>query len=820
MQSGGFTDRAKAALSLAEKMASRMSAGYVGTEHILVGLLREKEGVAARVLKGNGADEEKIVEMIQELIMPEVTVALRERQGYSPRAKFVLEEAHRQADRFGSNATGTEHILLAMLKEAENVAVRLLNTLGISVQKLYADTLISMGEDGNLYKEDLGRKQARRGRAGSALEQYSRDLTALAAAGALDPVIGREREIRRVIEILSRRTKNNPCLIGEPGVGKTAVVEGLALRIVAGEVPFTVQNKRLLTLDLSGMVAGSKYRGEFEERIKKVIREVEEDGNVILFLDEMHTIIGAGGAEGAIDASNILKPSLARGELQMIGATTVAEYHKYVEKDAALERRFQSVYVEEPTIEEAVEILKGVAPKYEEHHRVTITEDAITAAVQLSERYINDRNLPDKAIDLIDEAAAAVRLNNTRTPENLKEMLLRIQDMDAQVEDCLKRQEFEKAGEVRREQEKLIRNYERARERKRRQQTESSLAVSENEIAEVVSSWTKVPVKKLTEKESERLLRLESVLHRRVIGQKAAVSAVSRAIRRGRVGLQDPGRPIGSFLFLGPTGVGKTELSKALAEAMFGTESALIRVDMSEYMEGHSVSKMIGSPPGYVGFEEGGQLSEKIRKNPYSVVLFDEIEKAHPDVFNVLLQVLDDGHITDSKGRRVSFKNTILIMTSNAGAQRIVAPKNLGFSMETSKEQDYEKMKAGVMEEVKKLFKPEFINRIDEIMVFQPLDKKEMHEIINLLSGNLAKRCREQMQIKLSVSSALKEHILTKYSDDKMGARPLKRAIQNVVEDKLAEEILAGQVKAGDTVTAGFRKGQVVFQTAEEKRTG
>ncbi len=817
MQSGGFTDRARTALSLAEKMASRMSAGYVGTEHILVGLLREKEGVAARVLKANGADEEKIVEMIRELIMPEVTVSVKEREGYSPRARFVLEEAHRQADRFGANATGTEHILLAMLREGENVAVRLLNTLGISVQKLYADTLVSMGEDGNLYKEDLGRKQARKGRAASALEQYSRDLTALAAAGALDPVIGRESEIKRVIEILSRRTKNNPCLIGEPGVGKTAVVEGLALRIVAGEVPFTVQNKRLLTLDLSGMVAGSKYRGEFEERIKKVIREVEEDGNVILFLDEMHTIIGAGGAEGAIDASNILKPSLARGELQMIGATTVAEYHKYVEKDAALERRFQSVYVEEPTIEEAVEILKGVAPKYEEHHRVTITQEAIAAAVQLSERYINDRNLPDKAIDLIDEAAAAVRLNNTRTPENLKEMLLRIQDMDAQVEDCLKNQEFEKAGEVRREQEKLIRNYERARERKRRQQTESSLVVGENEIAEVVSAWTKVPVKKLTEKESERLLRLEKVLHKRVIGQSAAVSAVSRAIRRGRVGLQDPGRPIGSFLFLGPTGVGKTELSKALAEAMFGTESALIRVDMSEYMEGHSVSKMIGSPPGYVGFEEGGQLSEKIRKNPYSVVLFDEIEKAHPDVFNVLLQVLDDGHITDSKGRKVSFKNTILIMTSNAGAQRIVSPKNLGFSIETSKEQDYEKMKAGVMEEVKKLFKPEFINRIDEIMVFQPLDKKEMHEIINLLGSNLAKRCREQIQIKLSVSSALKEHILSKYSDEKMGARPLKRALQNVVEDKLAEEILAGRVKAGDTVTAGYRKGAVVFQTSDEK---
>lgn len=813
MQSGGFTDRAKTALSLAEKMASRMNAGYVGTEHILVGLLREKTGVAARVLKSSGAEEEKIVEMIRELIMPEVTVTVREREGYSPRARAVLEEAHSQADRFGAEATGTEHILLAILKEGENVAVRLLNTLGISIQKLYADTLIAMGEDGNLYKEDLGKKQSRKGRSSSALEQYSRDLTALAAAGGLDPVIGRENEIRRVIEILSRRTKNNPCLIGEPGVGKTAVVEGLALRIVAGEVPFTVQNKRLLTLDLSGMVAGSKYRGEFEERIKKVIREVQEDGNVILFLDEMHTIIGAGGAEGAIDASNILKPSLARGELQMIGATTVAEYHKYVEKDAALERRFQSVYVEEPTIKEAMEILRGVKGKYEEHHKVTITEDAIAAAVQLSERYINDRNLPDKAIDLIDEAASAVRLNDTRTPENLKEMLARIQEIDGEVEACLKAMELEKAADIRKEQDKLIRNYERIKERKRRQQAESSPAVTENEIAGVVSSWTKVPVKKLTEKESERLLKLEKVLHGRVIGQEAAVSAVSRAIRRGRVGLADPGRPIGSFLFLGPTGVGKTELSKALAEAMFGTESALIRVDMSEYMEGHSVSKMIGSPPGYVGFEEGGQLSEKIRKNPYSVVLFDEIEKAHPDVFNVLLQVLDDGHITDSKGRKVSFKNTILIMTSNAGAQRIVAPKNLGFFTETTREQDYEKMKAGVMEEVKKLFKPEFINRIDEIMVFQPLDKKEMHEIMNLLVSNLAGRCKEQMQIRLTVSSALKEHILTKYSDDKMGARPLKRALQNVVEDQLAEEILSGRVKAGDTVTAGFRKGQTVFDT-------
>ena len=811
MQSGGFTDKAKAALSLAEKTASRMRAGYVGTEHILVGLLREGTGVAFKVLKENGADESKIIEMIQELIMPETVVTIKEREGASPRAKAVLDEAHRQADRFGADKTGTEHILLALLKEGENVAVRLLNTMGISVQKLYVDTLIAMGEDGNLYKEDLGKKQNRKGKQTSTLEQYSRDLTALAAAGRLDPVVGRENEIKRVIEILSRRTKNNPCLIGEPGVGKTAVVEGLALRIVAGEVPFTVQNKRLLTLDLSGMVAGSKYRGEFEERIKRVIREVQEDGNVILFLDEMHTIIGAGGAEGAIDASNILKPSLARGELQLIGATTVAEYHKYVEKDAALERRFQSVYVEEPTIEEAVEILAGVAPKYEEHHKVAITREAILAAVQLSERYINDRNLPDKAIDLIDEAAAGVRLRGMHTPENFKEMLEHIQEMDREIEKHLKTRDLEEASVIRKEQEKLIKKFERIKERNRQKQSENSFSIGANEIAEVVASWTKVPVKKLTQKESERLLRLEKVLHKRVIGQKDAVSAVSRAIRRGRVGLQDPNRPIGSFLFLGPTGVGKTELSKALAEAMFGSENALIRVDMSEYMEGHSVSKMIGSPPGYVGFEEGGQLSEKIRKNPYSVVLFDEIEKAHPDVFNVLLQVLDDGHITDSKGRKVSFKNTILIMTSNAGAQRIIAPKNLGFSMDSTKEQDYEKMKAGVMEEVKKIFKPEFINRIDEIMVFQPLDKKEMHEIMTLLCDNLIGRCKKQMQIKLLISSALKEHIVTKYADDKMGARPLKRALQTVVEDRLAEEILSGRVKAGDAVTAGFRKEQVVF---------
>ncbi len=815
-QKYGFTDKARTALKLAEKTAVRMRAGYVGTEHILVGLLKENTGVAAKVLSDNGTDEAKIIEMIQELIVPDGLVAVLDKESYSPRAQFVLEEAHRQADRFGAERTGTEHILLALLKEGENVAVRLLNTLGISVQKLYADTLIAMGEDGNLYKEDLSKKPNRKSKQTSTLDQYSRNLTALAAEGKLDPVIGREDEIKRVIEILSRRTKNNPCLIGEPGVGKTAVVEGLALRIASGEVPFTVQNKRVLTLDLSGMVAGSKYRGEFEERIKKVIREVQEDGNVILFLDEMHTIIGAGGAEGAIDASNILKPSLARGELQLIGATTVAEYHKYVEKDAALERRFQSVYVEEPSIEQAVEILKGIAPKYEEHHKVTITEEAIRAAVTLSERYINDRNLPDKAIDLIDEAAAAVRLANTHVSDKLQTAQQAIKEMDLQIEECLKAEDFETASTLRVQQDEMIRKYERAREKNQRSQTGNKFSIGENEIAEVVSSWTKVPVKKLTEKESERLLKLEKVLHKRVIGQNDAVTAVSQAIRRGRVGLQDPGRPIGSFLFLGPTGVGKTELSKALAEAMFGSENALIRVDMSEYMEGHSVSKMIGSPPGYVGFEEGGQLSEKIRKNPYSVVLFDEIEKAHPDVFNVLLQVLDDGHITDSKGRKVSFKNTILIMTSNAGAQRIVEPKNLGFSTETSKEQDYEKMKAGVMEEVKKLFKPEFINRIDEIMVFKPLGKEEMHDIVNLLCDTLAKRCRTQMQIDITFRPALKEHLVTKYSDAKMGARPLKRALQNVVENQLAEEILAGRIKSGDTAAVGFRREQVVFDVKEK----
>ena len=812
-----FTDKAKAALMLAERAARSLRQSYVGSEHILLGLLRENTGVAATVLQNNKVDPVQLKEMIKDLIVPESSVLIAERDGYSPRAQSILEEAHRQAERFHSDKTGTEHILLALLKEGENVAVRLLNTMGISVQKLYVDVLVAMGEDGALYKEDLSRKQNKKKGGASTLEQYSRDLTALARDGKLDPVIGRENEITRVIQILSRRTKNNPCLIGEPGVGKTAVVEGLAARIANGEVPFTVQNKRVLTLDLSGMVAGSKYRGEFEERIKKVIKEVIEDGDIILFLDELHTIIGAGGAEGAIDASNILKPSLARGEIQLIGATTIAEYRKYIEKDAALERRFQPITVEEPTVEEAENILRGIAHKYEEHHHVTITPEAISAAVALSARYINDRNLPDKAIDLIDEAAAAVRLHVTKQPDQLRELSEEIKKIDLQIERSIRMEAFTQAAELKKKQEDCIKKYDRIVKKMERDEEKRSYVVGENEIAEVVALWTKIPVKKLAEKESERLLKLESILHKRVIGQEEAVTAVAKAMRRGRVGLQDPNRPIGSFLFLGPTGVGKTELSKALAEAMFGSENALIRVDMSEYMEGHSVSKMIGSPPGYVGFEEGGQLSEKVRRNPYSVVLFDEIEKAHPDVFNVLLQVLDDGHITDSKGRKVSFKNTILIMTSNAGAQRIIDPKNLGFGAAETAEQNYDKMKSNVMEEVKRLFKPEFINRIDEIMVFHPLNKENMKQIVSLLARNLAKRCKEQMDINLTISAAAKEYLIEKHTDVKMGARPMKRAIQSEIEDALAEEILQGNVNRGDKVTVGIKNKKIVFAVHNDK---
>ncbi len=816
-----FTSKAEAALVLAEKCAKHLKQGYVGTEHILVGLVKEGTGVAARVLLDNGVTEEKVIKLIKELIAFESGVVIQEREGLSPRAQKILKEAHKQATRFGQKKTGTEHILLAMLREGENVAVRLLNTLSIPLHKIYAEVLAGIGADPNLYKEDLAKKQNGKSKTAT-LDQFSRDLTALARDGKLDPVIGREEEIQRMIQILSRRTKNNPCLVGEPGVGKTAVVEGLALRIVQGNVPFTVQNKRVLMLDLSGMVAGSKYRGEFEERIKKVMKEVIADGNVILFLDEMHTIIGAGGAEGAIDASNILKPSLARGEIQLIGATTIAEYRKHVMKDAALERRFQPVNVEEPTVEEAIAILTGIKGKYEEHHCVEISPEAVEAAVKLSDRYINDRNLPDKAIDLIDEAASAARLKNADFVGKTRQLQVEIEAYDEKMGDALLSGDLEEVARLKGLQDGLVKKLGKAQKKQQNLTQKERICIKEEDVAHVVAMWTKIPVEKLAEKESERLLQLERTLHKRVIGQEEAVVAVSKAMRRGRVGLKDPNRPIGSFLFLGPTGVGKTELSKALAEAMFGDENAMIRVDMSEYMEGHSVSKMIGSPPGYVGFDDGGQLSEKVRRNPYSVVLFDEIEKAHPDVFNVLLQVLDDGHITDSKGRKVSFKNTILIMTSNAGAHRIVDPKNLGFATEVNEQKNYEKMKSNVMEEVKRSFKPEFINRIDDIIVFHPLNRENMKEIIQLLAANLTKRCKEQMDIKLTLSTALKEHLVDKYSDDKMGARPLRRAIQSVVEDALAEEILKQKVAPGDQVTAGYKtdkktgQGQVTFTVKEQ----
>ncbi len=805
-----FTDKAKNALLLAGRAAKSLHQNYTGTEHILLGLIREKTGVAAKVLCDNGAKEETIREMIRDLIAPEVQTPVMERDGYSPRAEEVLRESHRQAAKAGSLLTGTEHILMALISDGDNVAVRIMNTLSLPVQKIFVDTLLTIGLDPAAYREETGSRRKKKSQTGT-LDLYSRDLTALAAQGKLDPVVGRDDEIARAIQILSRRTKNNPCLVGEPGVGKTAIVEGLALRIAQGHVPETVRDKRVLMLDLSGMVAGSKYRGEFEERIKKVIREVTEAGNILLFLDEIHTLIGAGGAEGAIDASNILKPSLARGEIQLIGATTLEEYRKYVEKDAALERRFQPVTVEEPSEEETVGILKGIVSQYEQHHQVKIAEEALEAAVKLSSRYINDRRLPDKAIDVMDEAAAAVRLERMGSPDADGDLMDGLKELDMRLEEAIRSGDYEQAGVWKKEQDELFSRYERRQKRLEKKREKDMPQVTAEDIAKVISVWTKVPVSRLTEKEGERLLKLESILHKRVIGQEEAVSAVARAMRRGRVGLQDPKRPIGSFLFLGPTGVGKTELSKALAEAMFGSENALIRVDMSEYMEGHSVSKMIGSPPGYVGFDDGGQLSEKVRQNPYSVVLFDEIEKAHPDVFNILLQVLDDGHITDSRGRKVSFKNTVIIMTSNAGAQRIVEPKNLGFAAKEDARKSYERMKNGVMEEVKRLFKPEFLNRIDEVIVFHQLTGTDMKQIINLLSGSLIKRCREQMDIRLTLTAALKDHIVEKYSDLKMGARPLKRAIQTQIEDALAEEILSGRIGSGDSVSAGFREGKVTF---------
>ena len=815
-----YTVKAKKAIDIAGKMSKSLHHNYIGTEHLLIGLLKENSGVAAKILNENGVELDKIVDLIKELIAPAEGTAVAESDGYSPRAAIVLENAEKEAVRFHADAIGTEHILIAMIKETDCVASRLLTTLSVNMQKVFVDTLIAMGEDANLYREEFqnGRPGKKKNNEGTpTLDQYSRDLTQLATEGALDPVVGREEEIQRVIQILSRRTKNNPCLIGEPGVGKTAIVEGIAERIVSGLVPDSVQGKRVVSLDLSGIVAGSKYRGEFEERIKKVIQEVTKAGNVLLFIDELHTIIGAGGAEGAIDASNILKPALARGEIQIMGATTITEYRKYVEKDAALERRFQPVTVEEPGEEQTVAILKGLRGKYEAHHHVKITDEGIRAAVQMSERYINDRNLPDKAIDLMDEAASRVRLGSFKTPKQMKETEQRIRELDIILEEAVRGLRLGDAKAAREEKEELLKRHAKQIKKYHKDAEKKEPLVNENEIAEVVSSWTKIPVKKLTADESAKLAKLEKTLHKRVIGQEEAVSAVAKAVRRGRVGLKDPNRPIGSFLFLGPTGVGKTEISKALAEAVFGNEQAMIRVDMSEYMEKHSVSKMVGSPPGYVGYDEGGQLSEKVRRNPYSVVLFDEIEKAHPDVFNILLQVLDDGHITDAQGRKVDFKNTIIIMTSNAGAQSIVSPKHLGFGSQDDEKQNYEYMKQGVMEEVRRIFKPEFLNRIDETIVFHALTKEDMKQIVTLLAKTLVERCRTQMEIELHIRDSVKAYIVETAYDPKYGARPLRRMIQSKIEDALAEEILAGRIKRGDRVEVGLKKKEIVFEVPKSK---
>ena len=795
-----YTSQAKEAIRCAEMAAGELSQNYVGTEHILLGLVQEGSGVAARILENNGITEEKILNLIDQLIVSNYNVALEGKQNYSPLAIGVLQSAYREATRYKSALIGTEHILIAIIKDSACIAHKLLLTMNINIQKIYMEILSAMGEDTER-RDNYEKKSNKSGTLSTpTLDKYSRDLTDLAREGRLDPVIGRDNETNRVMQILSRRTKNNPVLIGEPGVGKTAVVEGLAERIVSKEVPDTLLDKRLVTLDLPAMIAGSKYRGEFEERIKKVINEVLNAGNVLLFLDELHTIIGAGGAEGAVDASNILKPLLARGELQLIGATTVDEYRKHIEKDSALERRFQPIMVEEPSLEDATKILLGLKHKYEEHHAVSITDRAIESAVKLSKRYISDRFLPDKAIDLVDEAASKTRISNYMEPEKIKEIKAEIDKMEKEKEDAVGAEEFERAGEIKEKQERLKEKQDKIREKWIEDKKNRKLVVDEDEIADVVALWTKIPVKKITENDSQRLNNLEKVLHERVVGQDEAVSAVARAIRRGRVGLKDPKRPIGSFLFLGPTGVGKTELSKALAYSIFGSENALIRVDMSEYMEKHSVSRMVGSPPGYVGYEEGGQLSEKVRRNPYSVILFDEIEKAHPDVFNILLQVLDDGHITDSSGRMIDFKNTVIILTSNAGAQRIIEPKQLGFASNSDDKKDYSDMKNSVMEEVKQMFKPEFLNRIDETIVFHQLTKEDLKEILDILVKEINSRLDEQMQMNLRLTDKAKEFLIDKGYDKKYGARPLKRALQNEIEDRLAEQILFGNIKQGDKI--------------------
>lgn len=809
-----YTKQAANAVRYAAKKAKEMKHPYIGTEHLLLGLREEFSGVAGQVLAQNGVETEKIMQLMDELIAPREEMPASQKPKESPRLRYILANSEKEAHRLRTAEVGTEHLLLSMIRDVDCVAARILITLNISLQKLLKDILNASGVDPKDYQDEL--QDESRG-SGSVIEQYCTDMTARAEEGKQDPVVGREEEMYRLMQVLSRRTKNNPCLIGEPGVGKTAVVEGLAQRIAAGVVPEKMKDKRIYTLDLPGMIAGSKYRGEFEERMKGLISEVESNGNIILFLDEIHTMIGAGGAEGAIDASGILKPSLARGELQLIGATTITEYRKYIEKDAALERRFQPVSVEEPSKEQCLEILKGLKGRYESHHKVLIRDEALEAAVSMSERYIPDRNLPDKAIDVLDESCSKVSLKGYKVPENLTALDLRLKELEKQKEESIKNGCFEEASLLQKEQEEAEKKSEQLKKRFQKKTSSSQPEVTEEDIAEVVSAWTKIPVQKLAESDTDRLKKLESVLHQRVIGQEEAVKAVARAVKRGRVGLKDPKRPIGSFLFLGPTGVGKTELSKALAEAMFGNEESMIRVDMSEYMEKHSVSKMIGSPPGYVGHEEGGQLSDQVRTHPYSVLLFDEIEKAHPDVFNILLQVLDDGHITDSKGRKIDFSNTVIIMTSNAGAKAIIEPKKLGFAAKDDPAGDYKRMKQNVMDEVKQIFRPEFLNRIDEIIVFHALEKTHMKKIVTLMCRDFTKRIEDQMDIRLTLRESAKALIAEKGTDAKYGARPLRRALQTELEDKLAEAILNGEVKRGDCIEAGTVKKEIRFIRKEDR---
>ncbi|MEH7494695.1 ATP-dependent protease ATP-binding subunit ClpC [Neobacillus niacini] len=808
MMFGRFTERAQKVLALAQEEAIRLGHNNIGTEHILLGLVREGEGIAAKALYGLGLGSEKIQKEVESLIGKgqEVSQTIH----YTPRAKKVIELSMDEARKLGHSYVGTEHILLGLIREGEGVAARVLNNLGVSLNKARQQVLQLLGSN-----ESGGHQGGASVSANTpTLDSLARDLTAIAREGSLDPVIGRSKEIQRVIEVLSRRTKNNPVLIGEPGVGKTAIAEGLAQQIVNNEVPEILRDKRVMTLDMGTVVAGTKYRGEFEDRLKKVMDEIRQAGNIILFIDELHTLIGAGGAEGAIDASNILKPSLARGELQCIGATTLDEYRKYIEKDAALERRFQPIRVDEPTADESVRILEGLRDRYEAHHRVSITDEAIEAAVKLSDRYISDRFLPDKAIDLIDEAGSKVRLRSYTTPPNLKELEVKLEEVRKEKDAAVQSQEFEKAASLRDTEQRLREQLEETKKTWKEKQGKENSEVTVEDIASVVSSWTGIPVSKLAQTETAKLLNLEELLHSRVIGQEEAVKAVSKAVRRARAGLKDPKRPIGSFVFLGPTGVGKTELARALAEAMFGDEDAMIRIDMSEYMEKHSTSRLVGSPPGYVGYEEGGQLTEKVRRKPYSVILLDEIEKAHPDVFNILLQVLEDGRLTDSKGRTVDFRNTVLIMTSNVGAEALKRNKYVGFNIQDG-EQDYKDMKGKVMEELKKAFRPEFLNRIDEIIVFHALEKKHLGEIVTLLSDQLVKRLKEQ-HISLELTEAAKDKISIEGYDPEYGARPLRRAIQKHIEDRLSEELLKGTVLTGQHVIIDVDNGEFLVKTAEK----